>query len=130
MIRFFKYIISAVISFLLDIGVFTLLSKLLGVLIGDFAIIIGTIIARIFSSFINYFLNKNKVFDHKRNTKLDKESLIKYYILVVVQMGISAFSVWITHKVTNIDATLIKIVVDSIIFVINYVIQKNFIFKK
>ena len=127
---FIKYVISAGISFVLDLALFTIFSKLLGLVIGDIAIIVGTILARIISSLINYFLNKNKVFEHGNNKVMDKETLIKYYILVVIQMGVSAFSVWIIHKVINIDATIIKVFVDAIIFVVNYFIQKLFIFKK
>ncbi|MBQ6687296.1 MAG: GtrA family protein [Bacilli bacterium] len=130
MIKFLKYIISALISFLIDIGIFAILSKVLGFVIGDLAIVVGTIIARIISSLVNYSLNKNKVFEHKNDSKVDKESLVKYYLLVIIQMSVSALSVWIIHKVTNINATTIKIIVDGIIFVINYIIQKNFIFKK
>ena len=127
---FIKYIISAGISFVLDLGLFTIFSKLLGIMMGDIAIIVGTVLARIISSLVNYFLNKNKVFEHGKGNAMDKETLIKYYILVVIQMGVSAFAVWIIHDVINIEATFIKIFVDVIIFVVNYFVQKKFIFKK
>lgn len=127
---FIKYINSAVLSFLVDLGLFTLLSKLFDIVIGDAAIIIGTIIARIISSLFNYLLNKNKVFDRKGNNSVDKETLIKYYLLVLIQMFVSAFSVWIINKVIDIDASFIKIIVDGIIFVVNYYVQKYYIFKK
>lgn len=127
---FIKYIFSAGISFILDLVLFTFFSKLLGLAIGDISIIVGTILARIISSLVNYFLNKNKVFEHGKDKAMDKETLIKYYILVVIQMGVSAFAVWIIHDVINIEATFIKIFVDIIIFVVNYFVQKIFIFKK
>lgn len=127
---FIKYIISAGISFGVDLALFVLFSKLLGLVIGDTAIIVGTILARIISSLINYLLNKNKVFNYDNKKAMDKETLIKYYILVVVQMLVSAFSVWIIHDVINIEATIIKILVDVFIFVVNYFIQKKYIFKK
>lgn len=127
---FVKYIISAVLSFLLDLGLFTLLSRLFCMIIGDLAIIIGTIIARIISSLFNYLLNKNKVFKCNTSGALDKDTLIKYYMLVLIQMLVSAFSVWIIHKVINIDASIIKILVDGIIFIVNYFVQKKYIFKK
>jgi len=127
---FLKYIISALMSFIIDIGLFTFTSKLLENIINSYAIIMGTIIARVISSFINYLLNKNKVFEQKNGGILDKSSLFKYYTLVVIQMFVSAFSVWIIHEVINIDATIIKVPVDIVIFIVNYVIQKKFIFKK
>ena len=59
---FIKYIFSAGISFALDISLFTLFAYLLKFLIGSYAIIVATIFARIISSFINYHLNRNRVF--------------------------------------------------------------------
>ena len=44
-------------------------------------------------------------------------------------MLVSAFSVWIIHDVINIEATLIKVLVDVVIFIVNYFIQKKYIFK-
>jgi len=126
---FVKYIISSFLSFLIDIGIFTILSKLFNIFIGDIAIIIGTVIARVISSLFNYFVNKNKVFMHNSNSVIERETLIKYYMLVIVQMFISAFLVWIIHQVINTDATFIKVIVDICIFVVNYFIQKKFIFK-
>ena len=86
---FLKYIISAGISFVIDLTLFTLLNILLKNILSDLSIIIATILARIISSFINYLMNRNGVF--KKNTKtIDKTTLIKYYILVVIQMCVSA----------------------------------------
>jgi len=127
---FIKYIISALLSFFIDLGIFTIISKLLSFIIGDIAIIIGTIIARIISSLVNYLLNKNKVFNHDNGKSIDRSTLIKYYSLVVIQMFVSAFSVWITHKLIHIDVTIIKIIVDGLIFIVNYFVQKKYIFKK
>ena len=87
----------------------------------------ATVLARIISSFINYLMNRNGVF--KKNTnKIDTTTLVKYYILVVIQMFVSASLVLGLYKVTNINETLIKIPVDIVIFLVNYFIQKHFIF--
>ena len=44
-------------------------------------------------------------------------------------MLISAFIVSEIFDMFNVNATLIKVVVDAIIFVINFIIQREFIFK-
>ncbi len=119
---FLKYILVAVISFLIDISLFTLFNR---VIIKE--IIISTILARIISSFINYLLNRDKVFKSGENSK---KTIIKYYILVVVQMLVSAFTVKGLKYILKIDATLIKIPVECVIFICNYFIQKLFIFKR
>lgn len=119
---FIKYIFVAGISFVIDIVFFSLFKF---IFIGN--IIVATILARVISSFINYLLNKDKVF--KSNEKNSK-TIIKYYILVVIQMLVSAFAVDNLYKLIHINATLIKIPVEFILFVCNYLIQKILIFKR
>lgn len=121
---FIKYIGVAIISFLIDVSLFTLFIKIFNF---NFKIVIATIIARIISSYINYLLNKNKVFNSNEG-KL--KTVIKYYILVVFQMLMSAFLVNNLYNILNFNATLIKIPVEFILFICNYLIQKIFIFKK
>lgn len=124
---FIKYIISALSSFLLDILLFTFIVSLLPQI--DFGVIteivVATILARIISSIYNFALNSKVVFKSS-----NKQSLAKYFILVIIQMFISAFSVSAIFKVTRINSTLIKVIVDTIIFVINFVIQREWVFKK
>ncbi len=120
--RILKYIFSSGTSFLLDIGVFTVLTLLLGK--DTKAIFIATILARILSSLYNYFMNSRVVFKNK-----NKQSFIYYYILVVVQMIISASLVSFIETYIKIFPTFIKIVVDIIIFIVNYIVQKEVIFK-
>lgn len=119
---FFKYILFALISFLIDILFFTIFN-----IIFNNKIILATILARIISSFINYLLNKNIVFKSKEKTVT---TIIKYYCLVIVQMLISALLVKYIYNVVTINASIIKVPVDLIIFICNYLIQKIFIFKE
>ena len=120
--RILKYIFSSGTSFLLDIGIFTVLTLFLGK--DTKAIFIATILARILSSLYNYFMNSRVVFKNK-----NKQSFIYYYILVVVQMIISASLVSFIETYIKIFPTFIKIVVDIIIFIVNYIVQKEVIFK-
>lgn len=130
-LTFIKYIISAGISFILDMTLFTIFSFFLMPFIGDSSILASTVLARVISSFINYLMNKNKVFNtEKNNKKIDKETFVKYFILVVIQMFVSAGTVYLLFKVTKINQTVIKFPVDIMIFIVNYFIQKLFIFNK
>ncbi len=126
---FIKYIFSAGISFAIDLILFSIFSFLLRNYLDDQAILLATVLARIISSFINYFLNRNAVFKNNKN-KFDLITLIKYYALVVVQMFVSATLVYNLYKAIHIYETLIKIPVEIVLFLINYIIQKIFIFKK
>ncbi|MFA5602253.1 MAG: GtrA family protein [Bacilli bacterium] len=127
---FIKYTISAGIAFTIDLSFFTLFNRLLNGVMGSSSILISTLLARIISSFINYLINRNTVFGSNNKGKIDNNTLIKYYSLVVIQLCISALSVYIIHMFIKIDATIIKVPVDIIIFIINYFIQKHIIFKE
>ena len=87
-------------------------------------IVISTILARIISSIYNFVINSKLVFKNKNKT-----SIIKYFILVISQMLISAFIVSELFNIFKTNATAIKVIVDAIIFVINFIIQREFIFK-
>ena len=119
-----KYILSSVGSFLIDIGLFFVLKLLLS------SITLCTVIARIASSVFNYTFNKKLVFGSKGSTG---KSLLKYYALCIPQMLVSAGLVTLMSNVMSADAawlvTLIKLVIDTVLFVCSYVIQKKWVFK-
>ena len=120
---FLKYIFVAGISFLIDITLFAFFNRILNF---SFNIILATILARIISSFINYLMNRDKVF---KSTENKLKTAIKYYILVIIQMFISAFLVNNLYGLFKINATIIKVPVELFLFICNYIIQKLFIFK-
>ena len=61
----------------------------------------------------------------------NKKSLIKYYILVIIQMFISGYSVKFLHKIfVNKNVIFLKIIIDLIIFIVNYYIQREWVFKR
>lgn len=120
---FIKYIFVAGISFLIDITLFTVFNTIIKF---DKKIIIATILARIISSFINYLLNRDKVFKSSEN-KIN--TALKYYVLVIIQMFVSALLVDNLYKIIKINATIIKIPVELFLFICNYIIQKTLIFK-
>ena len=110
-----------------DIIIFSICNKLLT--LGIFA---STAIARVISSAVNYILNKEVVFHSHSSTA---KSLLKYYALAIPVMLISAFGVkglclLLSVPANSFAVTLIKIIVDFILFIINYNLQKKWIFKK
>ncbi|MBR3210712.1 MAG: GtrA family protein [Bacilli bacterium] len=121
-IRIAKYVFSAGSSFLLDLGCFTILSLILGS--STKMIFISTIIARIISSIYNYLINSRIVFKNK-----SKKGVIGYFLLVIIQMIMSATIVSLIKRYLNIFTTIIKFIVDIIIFIVNYIVQKEIVFK-
>ena len=117
--RIFKYTFSAGSSFIIDLLLFTLFNYLLK------NILIATIIARILSSIYNFVINSKYVFE-----KFSRSSIIKYYLLVVIQMFMSGICVTLLSDVfVNINDTIIKVFVDVCIFIVNYIVQKEVVFK-
>lgn len=128
--NFIKFSCSGIISFAIDWVIFVILSSyILNFLEISQSIIVSTVIARIISSIINFILNKNVVFNIKDNKNV-KITLVKYYILCILQMITSACLVLICTKTLQLSKNIIKIIVDFILFFISYKIQQNYIFTK
>lgn len=122
---FLRYVFSAGSSFFIDLLLFTIFNFFLGKIFGYEAIIIATILARILSSLYNFVLNSKVVFK-----KYSSKMFVKYYALVIIQMLVSSVAVYLINKyLIDMFATLIKLFVDIVLFVINYFIQKKIIFK-
>lgn len=122
---FGKYILSSIASFLIDIVLFTLLVALLKERHILNYIIYATVCARIISSLFNYTVNKNNVF--KSNSK---NTLVKYYILCIIQMLLSALGVKVLFSIFNTNESILKILVDTILFIISFNVQREWVFKK
>lgn len=129
----FKYTISSFCSFLVDITLFSLISIILDCTNMDDAlrILAATASARTISSIFNYFMNKKFVFCENES---NKASMIKYFIMAVIQACLSYGGVYfITNILFSISAgpleTFIKIVIDSCLFCISFIVQKIWVFK-
>ncbi len=134
--RFFKYILSSCASAAVDLLAFWLLHMLLASLMGESAaegvVAVGlcTVIARAISSFVNFNLNKSLVFGTKGNYG---STIVRYYILCVLQLCVSAALVWLLGRLFSASAswllTVLKAVVDTCLFFISYRIQRKWVFR-
>lgn len=124
---FFKYSLSAIFSFLIDILLFAIFVFLLSNWIQNYYIIAATIFARFGSACFNFLANKYLVFKNKQSSR----SVYRYTVLFVAEMMTSAFLVQTMVSVLSFDLEwVIKIPVDALIFCIGFYIQKNWVFKK
>lgn len=121
---FFKYIFSSLSSFAIDILLYSLFIILLKGISPKNYIIAATIMARVISSLYNYLFNKNIVF--KSN---NKHTLFKYYFLSICQMLISAYLVQSIFQVIGNGEVVIKILVDTLLFVLSFIVQREWVFK-
>ncbi len=122
---FFRYMISAGTSFVLDLGIYYVALQF-----GQMSILAATVIARVVSSFYNFNMNRKMVFKSEEGYG---KTMVRYYALCVVQMLASAGLVTLVKNFVPggaVVATVIKAVVDTCLFVISYQIQKHWVFKK
>ena len=124
-----KYFISSSISSIVDITLFTILNIIFSNYYNiGISLLLATIIARIISAFLNYYINYKKVF---KSNKKHRNTLIKYSLLALIQMLVSYELVYLISlsfsEYTGFQ-TIIKIVVDILLFFVSYKIQKKVIF--
>ncbi len=124
---FLRFIVSSLSSAAIDLGLFAFCTFLLKDTLPLYYIALSTVIARVVSSLYNFFVNRQGVF--KSEAGLGK-TMVRYYSLAVVQMALSAVCVSGIFGAFGGNETLIKIVVDTLLFVISFQIQREWVFKK
>lgn len=139
---FVKFMFSSILCYGIDWLLFTGLHYWLVSVYGDTRMIstlIPTVSARIVSSMLNFFINRN-IFN-KGGGKLIW-TMVKYYLLAACILGVSTVSLFyaglglskITWVQTHISEKwlqpIIKLPIDFVLYLISYNIQRKFVFKK
>ena len=123
-----RYVLTSLIAFLIDIGIFTLLYNVVKLP----NVLLATVAARVVSASCNFALNRRVVF---RSRESLPKSIIKYAAVAIPIMLISGFGVTGLVKLFGLAegsffATLIKLIVDTILFAVNFGVQRTWVFKK
>lgn len=118
-----KYILSALSSFLLDISLFAIIVYFSREYLVAH-IIFSTIIARVVSSLYNYLVNRNVVFAGSQR----KNTFIKYYALAAFIMLASGILTTLLFNVSFLGEVSSKVVVDLVLFLLGYFVQRKWIF--
>lgn len=124
------FTISGLLSAVVDIALFSLLfySLLLDV---PGKLILSVAIARAFSLIFNFLMNKNFVFKNKTSNSLYGGKFAKYLGLCGIIMALSYLFTKFGIKIApNIEAFIIKFIVDSMLFFLSFYVQKFYIFNK
>ncbi len=126
----FAFLASSLASSLLDLGLFFLFVSLLAYFMPEslWNVVAATAAARVCSSLFNYLVNSKKVFRSKNKT-----SLARYYVLCILQFAASAglvsLGAFLFHA-GSVGKTVIKAIVDILLFLISYQLQREWVFKK
>ncbi len=126
-VRFLKYIVASLSASALDLALFTILCALLRKADSLDYVVVSSVTARVFSAVYNYFVNYAFVFESRENRW---KAAFKYAVLAIVQMFVSTVSVVGLLKIFRINETVVKAVVDTILFFVNYAIQRKYVYKK
>jgi len=126
-----KYLCSSVGAFVVDVLMYYLMKR------ADLTLGLGlpstfgaAFIARIISSLLNYVINAKVVFKDVANVK----TLVKYYGLAAMQITVSAGVVFLMEQVLCVTtpglSTVLKIVVDTVLFFFSFRIQHKWVFNE
>lgn len=124
---FFKFMFSSISASVVDLLFFNIfLFCFAGGVSTGCQIGLASVFARVISALYNYLVNRSVVFTA---TKM-KHTFSKYVLLCIVQILFSAASVYGLFILLKINKTVIKMVVDCILFLFSFQIQKRYIFER
>ena len=124
-----KYVLSSLASWVIDNLIFNLLDIFLVMFTISLRLLFSTVVARIISSVFNFTMNRKHVFKSDKDVKA---AAVRYYILWFCQMAVSYLLVFLFTKMLMLGTTAVgitKIIVDVVLFVVSYNIQKRWVFK-
>ena len=124
--KIIKFSISSFIGFLVDIGMFALLSLFNGVGIANW-LTIKNVSARIVSASVNFTINYRVVFKSKEHIIL---AILKYAVLaaMILLCGTKLLNLLVNES--GINEFLAKIFVEVTMFLISYLVQNSFVFRE
>ncbi len=122
-----KCSLSSLVSSAIDIGLFAIFIQLLSKNSIPLVLLGATVFARLISSTINFSLNKKYVFGINGSAFTQ---LAKYYLLCIVQMAFSWLILYSLSLLILDHIVLLKIITDTFLFFISYMIQRLFIFRR
>ena len=119
---FFRYLVIAFGSFLIDLAIFVTLNYL------SHNIFISLLVARLVSSGFNFFQNKYIVYRSRDKQKIHRE-IISYIALALLIFCGSYILLSVFHLVFGIGVIWSKVLADIILFCISFIIQRYIVFR-
>lgn len=129
----FKFMLSSISSSIVDLVAFQCFTFVFRMFMSKTTALTmsATIAARILSSIYNYTLNKQAVFKSKASLS---GSLVRYYTLAVIQVLLSGGLLAGTKLLLGVENDFLtlccKALIDTILFLISFPIQRKWVFKK
>ena len=122
-----KFSASSFISFLIDYGLYSLLTVIIGKAGSSYSLILSNIGARLVSASVNYTLNKKLVF---HSNAIIWKSILQYCLLAITILIGNTLLLSLLADVFGINQYIAKLCTEIIFFAVNWLVQKLFIFQK
>jgi putative flippase GtrA len=116
-----RFVFSSVLSSLIDLAIYS------ACILGGSSIMLSLAVARAISSFLNFLMNKKYVFLKKSEFLT---CLVKYYLLVLFIFAMSYLMVSSMNEYLGLNAILAKVLTETILFVISFLVQRSLVFAK
>ena len=121
-----KFTASSLVGFLIDYGMFFLLSQLTAGT-GSLGVPLSNVGARLVSASANYAINKKIVFKNKGGVA---KTAASYFLLAAVILAGNTALVTFLTGVLSMNRYLAKILTECVFFTFSYLMQKLVIFRK
>lgn len=130
--HFFRYGLSSIVSFVLDVGLAAALTALFGNILSGLALTAAAVVpARVISSLVNFFMNQRLVFRSKVSTG---KAMLRYYLLAVPVLIAQTLLTDGVYKLFSIGAdmlllrSLIHVIVMVVLFTLTFIVQQRWVF--
>ena len=120
-----KFSASSLIAFGIDYAAYALLTLIPNEI--PYWLIMCNIIARIISASINFTINYKLVFKSKNNVYF---AILKYTLLALFILGCGTLFLWLLVDKAGVNKYLAKILVEVTMFIISWLIQRLFVFRR
>ena len=122
-----RFAASSLIGFVIDYSIYSLLLLCIVKMNLVNGLIISNICARIVSSMVNYTINRNVVFQSKERVS---KTATAYFILALCILVLNTIILSLLVNVCGVNQWLAKLFTEILMFLISWLMQKFFVFKR
>lgn len=123
-----RYLMSSALSFIVDYTFLLLFEKLFSGFGLKFTMELAAILSFAVSSQINFHINRLWVFKSNKSILAEMSG---YYSLALVSFSVKTFAIMeLFVRIFKLPTWIAKPIADTVMFVVNYFVQKKIIFKK
>ena len=122
-----KFSASSLTSFIIDYGLYSLLTLLTSTMGSINSLLISNVGARLVSASVNYTMNRKLVF--KSDAHILK-SIFKYVILAIFILALNTLVLSVLIEKLSANRYVAKLLTEILFFFISWLVQRKFIFQK